>query len=186
MFILRAPGRPGQPPQFVDRPSEHRTEIKQVRGKSVKLKCRASGKPNPKITWHRNDRKLGRSQQQHLTRKGWTLAFDNLLMTDAGKYTCRVKNRFGTISRIFYVRVAREYQLFVLTFQSTEVTSVLHKIFVVVFKSVGKFQTKSKMAASQRVTVIPKLSSSLQMFRLEIHAKQSIVAIHCFFPQISK
>lgn len=89
-------------------------------GSSVRLKCMASGNPQPDIVWLKDDRPLTEQEVGESRQKKWTLSLRNLMPENSGKYTCRVTNRAGEINATYKVEVIREYPAETFTFMPAD------------------------------------------------------------------
>ncbi|XP_063870133.1 neuroglian-like isoform X1 [Scylla paramamosain] len=69
------------------------TDVMTVDGKQVNMTCRVFGAPKPRITWIRDNEELTGGRFQ-VTNEG-DLVINEVLFTDAGKYTCFAENKFG-------------------------------------------------------------------------------------------
>ncbi|MPC08425.1 Neuroglian [Portunus trituberculatus] len=69
------------------------TNVMTVDGKQVNMTCRMFGAPTPRITWIRDSEELTGGRFQ-ITSEG-DLVINEVLFTDAGKYTCLAENKFG-------------------------------------------------------------------------------------------
>ncbi|XP_043299484.1 leucine-rich repeats and immunoglobulin-like domains protein 1 isoform X1 [Cervus canadensis] len=65
-------------------------------GETVALQCKASGSPPPRITWLKGDRPLSLTERHHFTPGNQLLVVQNVLVEDAGRYTCEMSNALGT------------------------------------------------------------------------------------------
>eukprot|EP00061_Rhincodon_typus_P005595 g25296.t1 len=74
-------------------------------GSSVRLKCAASGYPQPDITWLKDNKPLILQDMGDAKKKKWTLTLKSLRPGDSGKYTCRVFSRAGEINATYKVEV---------------------------------------------------------------------------------
>ncbi|KAK3580098.1 hypothetical protein CHS0354_005156 [Potamilus streckersoni] len=88
----------GVPPRFMQEKMKRQNIVRPV-SSSVRLKCRASGKPTPHIQWVKNGVLDMESQQK------WTLKLQKLKEDDSGNYTCIVSNRFGIINYTYTLEV---------------------------------------------------------------------------------
>lgn len=78
-------------PQFQRRPNTR--EIEYV-GKRARLQCRVKGKPQPMLTWYRNDQLINVSQPRfRITR--YALVIENVSISDNGQYSCFAQNQHG-------------------------------------------------------------------------------------------
>ncbi|XP_053151504.1 leucine-rich repeats and immunoglobulin-like domains protein 1 [Hemicordylus capensis] len=65
-------------------------------GETVVLQCKATGSPPPRITWLKGDQSLTVTERQHFTPGNQLLIVRNVMMEDAGRYTCEISNIVGT------------------------------------------------------------------------------------------
>ncbi|XP_057561071.1 leucine-rich repeats and immunoglobulin-like domains protein 1 isoform X2 [Hippopotamus amphibius kiboko] len=65
-------------------------------GETVALQCKATGSPPPRITWLKGDRPLILTERHHFTPGNQLLVVQNVVMDDAGRYTCEMSNALGT------------------------------------------------------------------------------------------
>lgn len=74
-------------------------------GDTLRLKCRASGKPRPLITWYLNGETIREEDSDKYVVEGYTLRLERVLQRDAGEYTCQVYNKAGNIQFTHVVQV---------------------------------------------------------------------------------
>ncbi|XP_055606170.1 protein vein [Uranotaenia lowii] len=81
-------------------------------GKRVRLVCKVSGQPPPKVTWFKDKRSINRNvtkyAQVHLKKRS-ELIIHSVTATDAGEYECRAKNKKGKISTSTHLRVTMNH-----------------------------------------------------------------------------
>ncbi|NXA37786.1 LRIG1 protein, partial [Eudromia elegans] len=65
-------------------------------GETVALQCKARGSPLPRITWLKGDQPLVMTERHHFTPGNQLLIIRNVVLEDAGKYTCEMSNTLGT------------------------------------------------------------------------------------------
>ncbi|KAM9681359.1 leucine-rich repeats and immunoglobulin-like domains protein 1 isoform 3-T3 [Dama dama] len=65
-------------------------------GETVALQCKANGSPPPRITWLKGDRPLSLTERHHFTPGNQLLVVQNVVVEDAGRYTCEMSNALGT------------------------------------------------------------------------------------------
>ncbi|XP_055270254.1 leucine-rich repeats and immunoglobulin-like domains protein 1 [Moschus berezovskii] len=65
-------------------------------GETVALQCKAAGSPPPRITWLKGDRPLSLTERHHFTPGNQLLVVQNVVVEDAGRYTCEMSNTLGT------------------------------------------------------------------------------------------
>ncbi|XP_018588841.2 fibroblast growth factor receptor-like 1b [Scleropages formosus] len=96
-------GPPLVRPRFSQPTKMRRRVLEQPVGSSVRLKCLASGSPEPIVTWWKDHTQLAvprRGRRPH-----WTLTLKNLQPQDSAKYTCHVSNAAGHINATYKVDV---------------------------------------------------------------------------------
>ncbi|XP_064630544.1 fibroblast growth factor receptor-like 1 isoform X2 [Lineus longissimus] len=95
----------GVPPQF-SHPTKMRKHIDTPEGSSVKLKCKARGKPRPEVMWYKDGHVLqGEISRGLATVTKWTILLRSLRRADSGRYTCKVFNRAGSINFTYTLNV---------------------------------------------------------------------------------
>nr|XP_036874996.1 leucine-rich repeats and immunoglobulin-like domains protein 1 isoform X2 [Manis javanica] len=65
-------------------------------GETVALQCKAAGSPPPRITWLKGDQPLSLTERHHFTPGNQLLVVQNVVVEDAGQYTCEMSNTLGT------------------------------------------------------------------------------------------
>ncbi|KAJ6668250.1 hypothetical protein lerEdw1_015627 [Lerista edwardsae] len=65
-------------------------------GDTVVLQCKATGSPPPRITWLKGDQSLMITERHHFTPGNQLLIVRNVMVEDAGRYTCEISNTVGT------------------------------------------------------------------------------------------
>uniref|UniRef100_A0A673TQ42 Leucine rich repeats and immunoglobulin like domains 1 n=1 Tax=Suricata suricatta TaxID=37032 RepID=A0A673TQ42_SURSU len=65
-------------------------------GETVALQCKATGSPTPRITWFKGNRPLSLTERHHFTPGNQLLVVQNVVVEDAGQYTCEMSNALGT------------------------------------------------------------------------------------------
>uniref|UniRef100_A0A8C0KGA3 Leucine rich repeats and immunoglobulin like domains 1 n=1 Tax=Canis lupus dingo TaxID=286419 RepID=A0A8C0KGA3_CANLU len=65
-------------------------------GETVALQCKATGNPTPRITWLKGGRPLSLTERHHFTPGNQLLIVQNVVVEDAGQYTCEISNTLGT------------------------------------------------------------------------------------------
>lgn len=70
-----------------------------VEDERYKLTCKVSGVPEPTVSWLKNDLEVPLDDRVKYSFDGQvtSLIFKNLTLEDTGKYTCVVKNDFGSV-----------------------------------------------------------------------------------------
>ncbi|XP_078268663.1 fibroblast growth factor receptor-like 1 isoform X1 [Rhinoraja longicauda] len=92
-------------PRFTQPTKMRRRVIARPVGSSIRLKCAASGYPQPDITWLKDNRPLTPQDLGDTKKKKWTLTLKSLRPGDSGKYTCRVYSKAGEINATYKVEV---------------------------------------------------------------------------------
>ncbi|XP_050541932.1 lachesin-like isoform X1 [Daktulosphaira vitifoliae] len=101
------------PPDIIDEDDLSGPGSSAMEGGTVRLRCRSTGKPEPKVYWKRKDNRHiiirsdeTKKKQESATVKGDTLELNNVHRTDMGKYLCIAKNNVPpTVSKEFNVQV---------------------------------------------------------------------------------
>ena len=74
----------------------------------LELKCKATGQPEPEITWLKNGRRISTETPRRFhgyKLKKWTLSMADANPRDAGNYTCLAENESGSVQQDFAVKV---------------------------------------------------------------------------------
>lgn len=100
-FIPRGNSKEPRPPTFLKKMIK--TNVK-LAGNTLALRCRADGRPTPNITWYKDNRKPERSLGK-VRYSQWGISLDDLVVSDAGNYTCVVCNYLGCIDYTYDVDV---------------------------------------------------------------------------------
>lgn len=79
---------------------QSRTPIVRTVGSSIKLKCFAAGHPVPDVLWFKDNEPM-----DELRDNKWILHLRHLQTSNAGKYTCRVVNMFGSLNATFTLEI---------------------------------------------------------------------------------
>ncbi|XP_076093735.1 hemicentin-1-like isoform X1 [Mytilus galloprovincialis] len=74
-------------------------------GTNATLTCRASGQPRPTITWLTNGTPVNLLEGRLMQLAGGELFIQGVIPEDEGRFTCVVKNRFGTRDHTAYLTV---------------------------------------------------------------------------------
>ncbi|KAK9751787.1 Immunoglobulin I-set domain [Popillia japonica] len=77
-------------------------------GHVITLRCKAGGYPIPNITWYKNDDKPVRSLGE-VKYTNWNLQLQDLVISDAANYTCKVCNYLGCISFTYNLNVIERF-----------------------------------------------------------------------------
>ncbi|XP_050065335.1 lachesin-like [Aphis gossypii] len=101
------------PPNILDEADIEGPGSAAMEGGTIRLRCRSTGKPEPKVHWKRKDNRHivirsdgAREKQESATVKGDTLELTNVHRTDMGKYLCIAKNNVPpTVSKEFNVQI---------------------------------------------------------------------------------
>ena len=80
-------------------------------GDDVELDCSSDGNPHPDILWYKYSVPLLEITYRKLeeTFKYRKLLLNDLLLADAGNYSCLVNNTLGSINRTFILRILGNY-----------------------------------------------------------------------------
>ncbi|ELT93960.1 hypothetical protein CAPTEDRAFT_170033 [Capitella teleta] len=103
----------GEAPQFVNPRDMQSSHLVKPKGSTIRLRCRANGRPKPDIRWFHNGALL--PEQPSVDDDGsksdkWTLKLSAVSDDHDGRYTCRVQNRAGAINFTYYVEVVEQLQ----------------------------------------------------------------------------
>ena len=88
-----------------------KSQLVKPRGSTIRLKCRATGKPKPDIHWFHNGALLqreelpGQDDDDSPKHDKWTLKLSDVIDDHDGRYMCRVQNRAGAINFTYNVEV---------------------------------------------------------------------------------
>ncbi|XP_025424137.1 lachesin-like [Sipha flava] len=101
------------PPNILDETDIEGPGSAAMEGGTIRLRCRSTGKPEPKVHWKRKDNRHivirsdgAREKQDSAIVKGDTLELSNVHRTDMGKYLCIAKNNVPpTVSKEFNVQI---------------------------------------------------------------------------------
>ena len=98
-------------PHFLQENKMQRHKFQRPVGSSVRLKCKATGKPKPAILWFKDGRVLSNpdpeGSHEHIQ---WTLRLRKLHKDDSGHYTCKVFNTAGQINHTYTLSVIGKLQ----------------------------------------------------------------------------
>ncbi|KAK7486747.1 hypothetical protein BaRGS_00022031, partial [Batillaria attramentaria] len=78
-------------------------------GTSINMTCRVTGKPDPMITWYKDDQQITGGRYK-IMRTG-DLSIKQVVLSDAGSYTCEAQNNFNTTSASGLLLVRRKTQI---------------------------------------------------------------------------
>lgn len=84
-------------PRFI----EYFSDVYMEQGTEAQFKCKIMGKPEPKVTWYCNCRKLTSNEKFELIKDEsdhYTLIVKNVNFNDEGEYTCKASNVKGETS----------------------------------------------------------------------------------------
>ena len=103
-----------------------------LEGDNLHLTCKATGRPEPNITWSKE--KPGNQGNTGVVQEGKVLTITNINRTDAGTFTCTAYNGFGKPeNQTVYVNVTSEYALKkTLTNVKHRCTSLIFSVFLCV------------------------------------------------------
>ena len=90
--------------------------INVVEDDELSLTVTVSGKPKPEVTWFKDGKRVRDSNQVNIESKGdkFSLAIPKIKPDDSGSYKCEVKNKAGTATRTYNVKVSGMYTVIVL------------------------------------------------------------------------
>ena len=87
--------------------------IEVLDGEELTLNVTVSGKPKPEVTWFKDGKRLRDSYRVNIKSKDDKFSLNILKVKpdDAGTYKCEVKNKAGTVSRTYNVKVGGMFYL---------------------------------------------------------------------------
>lgn len=102
-------------PQFIQASLPHVMVISAKVGEGIELYCSSDGHAHPEALWYKYNIPLLDITYRTLegTLKFRKLVLNNLLLADAGNYSCWVNDTLGSINRTFIVYVYGEYTWYV-------------------------------------------------------------------------
>ena len=98
-------------PKIVEGPDTVPLEV--VEGDEVLLEVTISGKPKPDVTWFKDGKRVRDSSRISLKPKGnkFSLVILSIKPDDAGTYKCEAKNKAGTVTKTFNVKVGSMFSM---------------------------------------------------------------------------
>ncbi|KAK7102376.1 neuroglian-like isoform X2 [Littorina saxatilis] len=78
-------------------------------GTSLNMTCRVTGKPDPIITWFKDDQQI--TGGRYRTQPNGDLYTEHVVLSDAGLYRCEAENKFNKTSRSGLLLVRRKTQI---------------------------------------------------------------------------
>ncbi|XP_012942529.1 fibroblast growth factor receptor 4 [Aplysia californica] len=73
----------------------------------VRLECPAKGTPRPNTRWLKNGIPVEEMDDERLTKKRWSLSIADLVLNDAGNYTCIVSNVHGSLNWTYQLEIVQ-------------------------------------------------------------------------------
>lgn len=109
------------------------TEFKSKRvmrpGNMIKLKCQASGEPEPTIKWTKDGKEVQR-KLGHARFTKWTMTLDELISDDSGSYTCTICIDFNCINFTTLVEVVgKTFRFKIRPYGISILSQAFHMIF---------------------------------------------------------
>uniref|UniRef100_A0A8C3ITK7 Neural cell adhesion molecule 2 n=1 Tax=Chrysemys picta bellii TaxID=8478 RepID=A0A8C3ITK7_CHRPI len=89
------------------------------RGEAITLFCRATGSPEPEISWHRNGKLIDESEKYILRGSNTELTIRDIKNIDAGPYVCGAKNKAGIDRKQTFLQVFVQPQIIHLKNETT-------------------------------------------------------------------
>lgn len=80
-------------PEFVKAPE---AQMKASEGQNTNLSCQTAGQPKPQVLWYKDGKQI--TGGRYRTLSNGDLYIQNLVVADAGDYSCIAKNRYGEVS----------------------------------------------------------------------------------------
>ncbi|CAN8002026.1 unnamed protein product, partial [Ixodes hexagonus] len=93
--------RQAQKPRLLTKPSD----VSVTAGRSVTMRCQATGRPTPQVTWTRDGLPLFQNSRYHVSRTAGTLIITATDLSDSGKYMCTASSLLGEESAVAFLRV---------------------------------------------------------------------------------
>ncbi|KAK7481945.1 hypothetical protein BaRGS_00026853, partial [Batillaria attramentaria] len=78
-------------------------------GSSINMTCRVTGKPDPIITWYKDNQTV--TGDRYTIMPSGDLNIEPVVLSDAGSYTCEAQNVYNTTSAEGFLLVRRETQI---------------------------------------------------------------------------
>ncbi|XP_061483879.1 neural cell adhesion molecule 2 isoform X2 [Rhineura floridana] len=98
------------------------------RGESIVLFCRATGSPEPEISWYRKGKNIEENDKYVLKSSNTELTIRDIKNIDAGPYICEAKNKAGKMTNQTFLQVFVQPQIIQLknetTFENGQATLV--------------------------------------------------------------
>uniref|UniRef100_A0A8D0GIP9 Neural cell adhesion molecule 2 n=1 Tax=Sphenodon punctatus TaxID=8508 RepID=A0A8D0GIP9_SPHPU len=89
------------------------------RGESITLFCRATGSPEPAISWYRSGKPIEENEKYILRGSNTELTIRNIKNLDAGPYVCEARNKAGNITNQTFLQVFVQPQIIQLKNETT-------------------------------------------------------------------
>ena len=84
-------------------------------GSKIILGCRAGGEPHSEIIWKKQDQDIALDQKRIFQTREGTLVILDVMLTDAGVYSCTARNKLGMITKEVTVDVEKGVQVLTIT-----------------------------------------------------------------------
>lgn len=93
-----------QPPQWRGQPPKD-TLLIQREGSEAVFKCKAVGRPRPKVTWVKDGAPIKVKKNKKYRKSKWRLQISEVTIGDSGNYTCQIDNSAGRLEWTYTLRV---------------------------------------------------------------------------------
>lgn len=103
--------KPNHPkaPRLIRTDKDDPQNIVKVAGRSVRMKCRFAGEPEPEVRWLLNGGNVERIHSDYMEMNSTDLYLENLAPSDDGLYSCVAENSHGTSSYTYHLSVTRKF-----------------------------------------------------------------------------
>ncbi|XP_070207619.1 fibroblast growth factor receptor 4-like isoform X2 [Littorina saxatilis] len=102
--IVRVERKPKQSPKWRKQAPKD-TLLIQREGSEAVFKCKASGRPRPKVKWIKDGEPIRVKKNKKYNKSKWKLQVDKVTPGDNGNYTCLIENSVGQLEWTFTLRV---------------------------------------------------------------------------------
>ncbi|KAI8516795.1 type IV collagen [Branchiostoma belcheri] len=95
-------------PPVWQKPEDKQKIIMAPAGKTVKMRCPATGRPRPTIRWLKDKQEFRESDRMEgykIRNKHWSLVLTGIVPADEGFYTCIIQNAYGSINHTYELDV---------------------------------------------------------------------------------
>ncbi|KAL8564925.1 hypothetical protein ACOMHN_019828 [Nucella lapillus] len=93
-----------QPPQWRGQAPKD-TLLIQREGSEANFRCRAVGRPRPKVKWVKDGALIKVKKNKKFSKSKWKLQISQVTIGDSGNYTCQIENSAGLLEWTYTLRV---------------------------------------------------------------------------------